>query len=318
MASNSSLITNNRKRIYYAPKYWQFDPIYQTNVKLFIKDLLNLKTVQFIEGSKITHGFFYGNHPIQEVDIIATVTAFDINEGKKYTKYTLDDGSATIEFTDFKNEDGPILEPKFDRGTVIRVIGKIKDYNGKREIGNSYGRMWTEKDPNAELLRWLEILTLKKDVYSRPFILPKRTTTINNVSDVEEVPPISEVPESVPNTSMSSSRIFERMKNSDNQSSYTEEAFTDLITRYIYKNNLTRFSIVRIRQSPELNEFAKKVAINQYPCPKPNGRQVAALFAKALRLLVLEGFLNYGDYHKISYCVDLLFVDMVREWKVQM
>ncbi|CAG8718229.1 24228_t:CDS:2 [Gigaspora margarita] len=317
MASNSSLIIN-QKRIFYGPNYWKFDPIYQTNAKLFIKDLLNLKAVQFTEGSKITHGFFYGNHPIQEVDIIATIIAFEIINGKKskFIKYT-----PTIGYVDFQNDDKLITEPKFDRGTVIRVIGILKDYNGKREISNSYGRMWDMKDPNAEVLRWLEILTLKKEVYSRPFILPKQMTTINNVSD--EVPPAISVEhesdESDPNTSISNSRIFERMKNFDNQSSpVTEEGFTSLITFYIYKNNLTRFSMVRIRQSPELNEFAKKVAINQYPCSKPNGQQVAALFNKALRMLVLEGFLNYADYNKISYRVDSLFVDTVKEWKIQM
>ncbi|RIB07224.1 hypothetical protein C2G38_2252757 [Gigaspora rosea] len=297
MASNSSLITN-QKRIYYGPNYWKFDPIYQTNAKLFIKDLLNLKTVQFTEGSKITHGFFYGNHPIQEVDIIATVIAFEIKEGKtKYIKYILDDGSATIGYVDFHNDDEPIMEPKFDRGTIIRVIGRIKEYNGKREISNSYGRMWVMKDPNAELLRWLEILTLKKEVYSRPF----KMTTTNHVSD--EIPPTISVEheseETDPNTSISNSQIFERMKNFDNQSSpVTEEGFTSLITFYIYKNNLTRFSM--------------------YPCSKPNGQQVAALFNKALRMLVLEGFLNYADYNKISYRVDSLFIDTVKEWKIQM
>ncbi|CAG8826289.1 13925_t:CDS:2, partial [Racocetra persica] len=70
--------------------------------------------------------------------------------------------------------------------------------------------------------------------------------------------------------------------------------------------------IVRIRQSTILHELATKVAANLNSNSKPSIQQVAALFTKALKVLVDEGFLNQRD--AIFYYVNSQFVEMVKEW----
>lgn len=55
-------------------------------------------------------------------------------------------------------------------GNLISVFGKLSEYNGRRQIRVS--NIMIETDPNVEPLHWLEVIQLKRTVYSRPFVLP--------------------------------------------------------------------------------------------------------------------------------------------------
>ncbi|CAG8709983.1 29661_t:CDS:2, partial [Racocetra persica] len=58
-----------------------------------------------------------------------------------------------------------IDNPQFDVEALVKVIGRLND-------------------PNVKYLRWFEILTLMRDVYSKPFILPPNNMTlIYNIID---------------------------------------------------------------------------------------------------------------------------------------
>ncbi|CAG8690815.1 3084_t:CDS:2, partial [Cetraspora pellucida] len=128
------------------------------------------------------------NHPVKNVEIIAPITGIEVI-GNNIIKYRLEDGSARIDCVNF-GEDGKcnkyVRDPKFDFGTLVKVIGRINEYNGKREIIFNTGNIWVIKDPNEELLRWLEILKLVENVYSKPFILPNNANLTDDVSDKEE------------------------------------------------------------------------------------------------------------------------------------
>ncbi|CAG8722198.1 7195_t:CDS:2 [Cetraspora pellucida] len=185
---SSSLVNETQRGIYPPPRFWRLDPVYRTNVKIFIRYILNFKMIQFTEEFRTVQGFFFRNHPVKNVEIIAPITGIEII-GNSIIKYRLEDGSARIDCVNF-GEDGKynkyVRNPKFDFGTLVKVIGRINEYNGKREIIFNTGNIWVIKDPNEELLRWLEILKLVENVYSKPFILPNNANLTDDISDKEE------------------------------------------------------------------------------------------------------------------------------------
>lgn len=82
-----------------------------------------------------------------------------------------------------------MIEPDVDSGDLVRVIGKVSEYNGRKDIIITSISQFThnmayslnfqilciivkETNPNAELFHWLEINNLKKTVYNKPFVLP--------------------------------------------------------------------------------------------------------------------------------------------------
>ncbi|CAG8457359.1 3413_t:CDS:2 [Acaulospora morrowiae] len=76
----------------------------------------------------------------------------------KVIQYRVDDGSATIQCTAFfeklNDRDEWIKKMSIVHGTLVKIIGKIDD-------------------PNMELLRWTEIIKLKEEYYSKPFVIPE-------------------------------------------------------------------------------------------------------------------------------------------------
>ncbi|CAG8818429.1 14055_t:CDS:2, partial [Racocetra persica] len=133
---------------------------------------------------------------------------------------------------------------------------------------------------------------------------------IDDVSDKEDTPLIILISEKKSDEDMEISipELFERMNILEDQSSQlTEDKFINSLMQYIYKNNLIRFSIVRIRQSTILYELATNVVANLNSNSKPSIQQVAALFTKILKVLVDEGFLNKRD--AIFYYVNSQFVE---------
>ncbi|RHZ79888.1 hypothetical protein Glove_140g151 [Diversispora epigaea] len=177
MSSKSSLHSDSNTYYFYPPALWKLDPTYNANVKLFFKDYANLKVVE-IGGRR---GIFYLNHIINRVDVIGVVSS--IHDIIKYDnkvfciKYYLDDGSATIPcivfFETLKIHDEWIKQHQIEHGNLVRIIGNINEYRGKIQVKYKPEDLWKVDDPNMELLRWAEIMTLVQDVYSKPFVVPE-------------------------------------------------------------------------------------------------------------------------------------------------
>ena len=55
-------------------------------------------------------------------------------------------------------------------GQLVSVWGKVSKFRGEKQL--TVTTMVEQNDPNAEPLFWLEVVHLKKTVYSRPFFLP--------------------------------------------------------------------------------------------------------------------------------------------------
>ncbi|RLI99743.1 MAG: hypothetical protein DRP06_02990 [Candidatus Aenigmatarchaeota archaeon] len=89
---------------------------------------------------------------ISRVRILATVLDKYVSEDGNYASLTLDDTTDTIRCKIFKELD--IIET-IEKGDLVDLIGKIKEYNGERYIQPEI--MVRIENPNFEVLRVLEL-----------------------------------------------------------------------------------------------------------------------------------------------------------------
>lgn len=122
--------------------------------KVRVNDLINGK---FLPGSKeeMTPSYVitpYGEK-ISRVNIIGTIVEKYMAEGGTFSSVTIDDGTDSIRIKSFEG----LPFEGFDIGNMIRVIGRVKEYNG--EIYITHELMQKIDDVNLELLAKSEILT---------------------------------------------------------------------------------------------------------------------------------------------------------------
>jgi len=83
----------------------------------------------------------------------------------------VDDGSGVISCCQWRkvvDSDEGMVIPKL--GQLVSVFGRVSEYREERQI--KVNAITIEEDPNAEPLHWLEVIHLKRTVYSKPFSLP--------------------------------------------------------------------------------------------------------------------------------------------------
>ncbi|CAG8464523.1 3869_t:CDS:2 [Diversispora eburnea] len=129
-------------------------------------------------------------------------------------------------------------------------------------------------DPNMELLRWAEIMTLVQDVYSKPFVVPED----------------------------------EWNKYVDKASQITKDVLIDSIVNYIYDNNLTSFRLSWISQEPIFVTYCEYILRHQY-YEDPTDDLISVLLKRSLSELVNENFLTFADKKTLLYEVKGEYVD---------
>lgn len=122
--------------------------------KVRIADLINGK---YFYGSKEEMKSSYVITPfgekISRVHLIGTVIDKFVGEDGNYSAVTIDDGTETIRVKSFEG----LPFEKVDVGDLVRVIGKLKEYNGEMYI--SHELMGKVNDVNFETLSKAEILS---------------------------------------------------------------------------------------------------------------------------------------------------------------
>ncbi|MBI2545100.1 MAG: hypothetical protein HYW22_00675 [Candidatus Aenigmarchaeota archaeon] len=122
-------------------------------IKVRISDLANGK---YFYGSKeeLKAGYVitpYGEK-VTRVNVFGTVVEKFVSDAGNFSSITVDDGTDTIKVKSFE---GSTFE-KIDLGDLVRVVGKLKEYNG--ELYVNYEIVRKETDPNFELLAKTEVL----------------------------------------------------------------------------------------------------------------------------------------------------------------
>ncbi|MEM4248644.1 MAG: OB-fold nucleic acid binding domain-containing protein [Candidatus Nanoarchaeia archaeon] len=119
--------------------------------KIWIKDVL---TSNYFKGQGWDPSYIeFNNAKISRVQFIATVVAKFLSEDGNYASITLDDGTETIRCKAF----GPdVLKIRnLHIGSLVRFIGKIKEYNSERYVSPEIARELD--DPNWLILHKLEL-----------------------------------------------------------------------------------------------------------------------------------------------------------------
>lgn len=119
------------------------------------------------EGDSTGRAFFKASYVItplgekvSRANIIATVTdKFKSPEGN-YATVTIDDGTDAIQARVF-GEDVPILE-KVEKGSLVIVIGKVKEYQGEVYINAEVARPIEAEYENLRRLELLENMSQRK------------------------------------------------------------------------------------------------------------------------------------------------------------
>lgn len=115
---------------------------------------------------------------VSRVNLVASVTEKFMSEDESYSSITVDDGSEAIRVKVFK-EDVHLLR-NVEPGSLILVIGKVKEYNGEVYINGEVVKR--NVDANLENLRKLEILD---KVIQQKKIVEEIKNLSNEVSEEE-------------------------------------------------------------------------------------------------------------------------------------
>ncbi|KAK4793374.1 hypothetical protein SAY86_023809 [Trapa natans] len=153
-------------------------PLTAVHVKLLAFDLLSL--------TRTPPTFSRGGLSISRAETLGTVTSLDHKPGC-FLKFTVDDGTGCVPCILWlnlltapqlasrraANPDGVMMAAEAAAsqsalvriGAVARVWGRITSYRGTGQI--TVARLAIERDPNAEILHWLDCLRLARSVYDR-------------------------------------------------------------------------------------------------------------------------------------------------------
>jgi len=161
-------------------------------------DIKTLYTGQYVIQEGFNPNYIeIGGERISRVRILATVIDKFLSEDGNYGTITLDDGTDTIRAKAF--QDLRIIEP-IEKGDVVDVIGKIREYNEERYLQPEI--IVKIEDPNFEVLRKLELRKMKFSPSPVPEIKEAREEPVKmqepqmpveeKAEEVPEVPPIEE------------------------------------------------------------------------------------------------------------------------------
>lgn len=84
----------------------------------------------------------------------------------------MDDGTGVLSCTQWReveDSDEGLFIPQL--GQLVSIWGKLSEYRGAKQV--TVTEIVEQADPNAEVLHWLEVIRLKRTVYSSPFSLPQ-------------------------------------------------------------------------------------------------------------------------------------------------
>ncbi|PRQ26055.1 putative nucleic acid-binding protein [Rosa chinensis] len=155
-------------------------PLHNTHVKLLAFDLLTL--TQTSSSSSDPTSFSRNGLLLSRAEAVGTVTSRDLKPNK-FLRFTIDDGTGCVSCILWLNH---LTSPYFSRrsppdvrliasmaarfaadvslGAVARVRGKVSSFRGEMQI--TVTDVVMERDPNAEMLHWIECMRLARKVYN--------------------------------------------------------------------------------------------------------------------------------------------------------
>ncbi|ORZ22117.1 hypothetical protein BCR42DRAFT_162666 [Absidia repens] len=242
------------------PLFWGLDPLFWTNVKLFIKDILNLTEVPDYKDI-----FTFFDHHIRYTQLCGVIVA--VEQTSSMMIYTVDDGSGVLPCVRWK--DNIKKREMVNMGDCVRITGRIATYNGTRQVKIFDLAVLT--DPNWELLFNLEIMALRRDHYSKPFRVPTRIT-----QHEEELKRELEMGKDT----------LPMVLSEDVKQNFENSLLSYLETKF---GTTTIFTLVDLQSDPDVHDLARLFLPNNEQGPTHMIHQIKTLLSRAFYTLKEEG-----------------------------
>ncbi|RUP21745.1 hypothetical protein BC936DRAFT_139161 [Jimgerdemannia flammicorona] len=173
----------------------------------------------------------------------------DILALQRHPRGPVDDGSATIPCAHWQN-----VSPLLELGTLVRMSGKVGQWRDQWQI--TVYNIDAIDDLNTEMLHWLEILSLKRAVYDKPFVLPPAMQ--EKATELEQSLSVTDLADDVGKVGVARFD-FDALDPSETN----EAAFKQAIMQHVEDSGMTEFLYTAMRSSPEMENRAKKVLLYQ-------------------------------------------------------
>nr|CAB3500716.1 unnamed protein product [Digitaria exilis] len=181
-------------------------PLHLVHIKILAADLLSLTVLQTSRPSFLRRG-----RTVTRAELVGIVVSRDRRE--KFLRFLIDDGtgcvpcvlwlnhqylnanvSSELSASDPNAEMALKMSEEVCLGTLLRVRGKIVMYRGAIQI--AVRDVVLEKDPNVEVLHWLQCVRLAKECYdlpppSAPGLQQRSKTWVVSASAFHQVPPMT-------------------------------------------------------------------------------------------------------------------------------
>ncbi|KAK4509138.1 uncharacterized protein ATC70_007488 [Mucor velutinosus] len=253
------------------------DPLFLTNVKLTIHDLLNLE--QTNEDLIGVYKLF--EHKIKLADICGTIVAVERNNYT--TNYTVDDGTGTVTCSYWSATEKLDYKP-LSLGTTVRITGKISTYKDERQI--VIYDIYPTFDPNQELQHFVQAILLRKE-YEKPYELP--TQMKSHAKDLVEQIQVDDE---------------DQLVYSSQARKLDTRAFEDALLRFYKSRSTTRVSWNDARDDAELENMALEI-LRGIPRNKPIvPKDISVMFNKATDKWLKAGYIYKTTSDDIYNVVD--------------
>jgi len=196
----------------------------------------------------------YNNLEISRVNIIASVVGKYLTDDQNYCAITLDDGSETIRIKNFGAEVNIIKN--IDIGDIVRVIGKIKEYNDEKYI---VGEMVKKINPNWLIVNELQLISPSENNDSKISEISNEnnSTKIEENNEKEEIISISSSEE---NSSINiKQEILNYIKNNDSGSGVMMDIVTSTIKEENEKIKDALFELLKVGEIYEPKKGILKI-----------------------------------------------------------
>lgn len=145
-------------------RLWGLNALFWTHMKMFVAEIFNLQECPDYRGAYC----YARKHPVVRVQILGHIVSIDVRE--KLTTYGVDDGSGTIACCRWNQSDQSMDSGRelLKLGQLVTVQGKISVFREQRQL--TVDLIYSESDPNVEVLFWLEAINLGNTVYNKELI----------------------------------------------------------------------------------------------------------------------------------------------------
>eukprot|EP00126_Sphaerothecum_destruens_P001858 Sdes_comp15289_c0_seq1m4138 len=135
---------------------WGLDPLFGANVKVLVRDVYRF------EKHTDWDIYFFKHRCLTRVHLVGVLVAVDRKE--KSILLRLDDGSGSISAVYWGVEEATPINTEHI-GSTITVLGRLNVYMNEFQIVVSHFQI--ETDPHIELLHWIDVAFLWKNVFSK-------------------------------------------------------------------------------------------------------------------------------------------------------